>query len=455
MPSHFTLRRGRGSKRDYLAATDNNRNRRLGYITGGAVKNPRSRTAKVIHTIKKVLSGNLATKIKNIIPSSDSNARKQYPGEMHTLLKTGKWMGIANYMGPGTDIVTRIKNDDPPRTLADKVAQVHDIRYALDPTKAKEADHKMVESLEQIKRDGTDHKVNVEQGLKVMRAKMLANDLGVLPKDAFTGSSVLAQSDRDMLQKKLASLEQEGYGFTEGKRPKPNHIPGKRLLKRLTRLEHKKGKGATLPGDGKGVTLPGDGKGVTLPGDGKGVTLPGDGKGRISIKDKAMITNSIKGRGMYGGAISSAIPSMVGKLGLTASDTSDLQKAVKSLSTTALTVHQATRKAGQTLAPLILAKIKDRLKLVKNLPKSDHHKLAIGISKGLKAAILNQDGSGWDDMTAKLSKSMKVFIARNKKQIVKKVLDVAPESLKKVVRSVGADPEIVAETLVSRVQDSL
>jgi len=47
-----------------------------------------------------IWTGDIGTSLRNMVPSSDSNARPQYPGEMHAILKlpNGKY-GTANYMG--------------------------------------------------------------------------------------------------------------------------------------------------------------------------------------------------------------------------------------------------------------------------------------------------------------------------------------------------------------------
>lgn len=44
--------------------------------------------------------GDIITAVKNVLPSSDSNARYQYPGEKHAILKLGNGkFGTANYSG--------------------------------------------------------------------------------------------------------------------------------------------------------------------------------------------------------------------------------------------------------------------------------------------------------------------------------------------------------------------
>lgn len=53
-----------------------------------------------LDTLSNLASGKVATAIKNLIPSSDPNARSQFVGEHHMplVLPNGKY-GIANYAG--------------------------------------------------------------------------------------------------------------------------------------------------------------------------------------------------------------------------------------------------------------------------------------------------------------------------------------------------------------------
>mgnify|MGYP003646582848 CR=1 FL=1 len=81
---------------------------------------------------KDIAFGDVGTAISNAIPDSDSTARPLYSGEVHAFLKlpNGK-MGRANYMGPQTHLIDRLKRGDPPRSLSDKESQAHDIRYGF------------------------------------------------------------------------------------------------------------------------------------------------------------------------------------------------------------------------------------------------------------------------------------------------------------------------------------
>jgi len=182
-------------------------------------------------------SGEVGTMVKNMIPSSDENGRSAYPGEKHAMLQlaNGKY-GIGNYIGPGTEVVKRIRRGDPPRTLSDKVAEGHDIRYTLanNLDDIRRADTVMVNKLKQIERDGSDSRFNTTIGKRLIQAKMAGEDAGVLDRNKFAQlgqNPTLTQSDKGLLQSKLSQLEQEGYGLG---------LPGMGLKQKLLR---KQGKG--------------------------------------------------------------------------------------------------------------------------------------------------------------------------------------------------------------------
>ena len=192
----------------------------------------------------------LGKAVQNVLPSSDENARPGFAGEKHSLLQlpNGK-LGVANYMGPGTHIIERLKRGDPPRTESDKVAQAHDIRYALasgvdskekQAQMIRDADRRMVNSLDKISRAGTDDPKNVFIGKRLIQAKMLGEDAGVIPKGSFGGDlKKLSQKDKFLLMSKNAGLNQEGYG-----------LPGQALKRKLAKQMKKKGKGLNPAGGG-------------------------------------------------------------------------------------------------------------------------------------------------------------------------------------------------------------
>jgi hypothetical protein len=54
------------------------------------------------------------------------------PGERHVLLKMPDGSNqFASFMGPGTNVMARLKRGDHGKTEADEIARAHDIRYSL------------------------------------------------------------------------------------------------------------------------------------------------------------------------------------------------------------------------------------------------------------------------------------------------------------------------------------
>lgn len=203
--------------------------------------------------LERGLSGKFITKLKNKIPPGDPSWAKQFTGEKHVPIRlpNGKF-SIANYGGPGTKILKRLQRGDKPRTISDKVAQAHDIRYTLaknvDDVRA--ADVKMVKKMKQIKKKKLDRPFNIVPGLRGIQAKIALEKTGVLPRDKFAppkGVSYTPQQIR-MLKSKLRTLEQQGFGPSEemvkalakiGITPR-KVLPGQRLKEQIMKFEPEK-----------------------------------------------------------------------------------------------------------------------------------------------------------------------------------------------------------------------
>jgi hypothetical protein len=161
-------------------------------------------------------SSETATYIKNMIPDSDTNARPQYPGEKHAVIRlaNGK-LGIANFLGPGTKIVLRTKRNDPGRSYTDNIARAHDLRYALSTfEKTKEAQIKhirqadvvMINELEKAKEEKKDEPFNINVGLQVIKNKNRLEDVGILDKGKFAGKlNEYPKNDKVLLSRALKS----------------------------------------------------------------------------------------------------------------------------------------------------------------------------------------------------------------------------------------------------------
>lgn len=241
----------------------------------------------------------LGTTVKNLLPSSDETGRPAYSGERHAILQlpNGKY-GMANYMGPGTQVIKRLKRGDPPRTLSDKTAMRHDIDYALAAglknkqaqIKAiREADQRMVKNLDRISKNKSDNAKNIFQGRRLIQGKMAAEDVGLMEKGSFGGDlKPISDEDKILLMSNRARLGQEGYG----------NLPAQQLKLKLLKAhsrKSKKGKGLKVPGGGLHPT----GGGISLPGG--GISLPG---GRILTApqmkkvQKCVRCEVMKGNGM-------------------------------------------------------------------------------------------------------------------------------------------------------------
>ena len=204
-------------------------------------------------TISEFSTGPVGTFVKNIIPSSDDTARPSFQGEKHAILKlpNGR-MGIANYMGPGTQVIKRLQRGDPGRTPSDMTAKLHDIQYNLAQGASnekeqlrlvREADNRMIRNLNRIEAEGSDSKFNTKQG-KLIVAKTKLEDMGILDPKKFAGKlRDIPESENILLNKAKKELEMEGYG-------KPGDALKKKILKKLQEKKRDKKKSKKKVGKG-------------------------------------------------------------------------------------------------------------------------------------------------------------------------------------------------------------
>lgn len=152
-------------------------------------------------------------------------------GEKHAIIydPVKKKYTAANYIGPGTNLISRLKRGDEPIVKADKVAQAHDIRYSLskDVNGIKEADRKMVDKLKNLRKNKEDSNFNtIPAQLGIQANQVLAK---VLPDKYFNKfvnymtnyedyNKNLSSEDKLLLENKLKELESEGYGLKKKKR---------------------------------------------------------------------------------------------------------------------------------------------------------------------------------------------------------------------------------------------
>lgn len=213
--------------------------------------------------IADAYSSETGTALRNLLPDSDENARPGFAGEKHMILqlKNGK-NGVANYMGPGTEVVKRLQRGDPGRTPSDTVAKRHDIDYELASgarTKADQlkqtraADNRMINSLKKIQASRSDAGRNVQAGMRLIQAKTIGEDLGLMDKSKFAGPLTnISDADKTLLMSNRANLTQQGYGLG---------LPGgslkQKLIRNMVKQKKLKGSGKIITGQSMSKTLPG------------------------------------------------------------------------------------------------------------------------------------------------------------------------------------------------------
>ena len=164
----------------------------------------------------------------NVLPSSSSTARDSYPGERHAILQLPNGLpGVANFVGPNTQVLKRLKRNDPGRTPTDMTAKRHDIDFTLAQTApdkktqlglTRAADERMISSLKKIQSGvhGGDRILNIQPALKGIQAKIGLEDAGLMDKSKFAGDlKTFSSSDKRLLEANRDMLEQQGYGSVE------------------------------------------------------------------------------------------------------------------------------------------------------------------------------------------------------------------------------------------------
>jgi hypothetical protein len=201
-----------------------------------SVEVPASSRHNIVECAKKVhhaYTSETCNLIRNIIPfcASDDTSTLGFAGEMHTLiiLPNGR-IGVANFMGPGTQVIKRIKRHDVGRTPVDTLARAHDIRYTLATSvdDLRIADHIFENDLKTT----IDHPINIRLGYAIS-AKMITEDAGLISKSHFRWDFdvVPSASDKRLLELELIKMDRE----KDGRCPNNNvcGYPSNRVIKTL------------------------------------------------------------------------------------------------------------------------------------------------------------------------------------------------------------------------------
>lgn len=150
-------------------------------------------------------------------------------GEKHAILWDSKKKKLTpgNYVGPGTDILSKVKNKVPAITPTDLISKRHDIQYSLSNNidGIKSADDIMVESLKKARKLGKENAFNsypAQIGIEANRwlGRVLPSKYYDKFVNYMTGYNDfrkgLSLEDRLLLQEELKKVDKEikeqGYG---------------------------------------------------------------------------------------------------------------------------------------------------------------------------------------------------------------------------------------------------
>lgn len=150
--------------------------------------------------------------------------------EYHAFLQTPEGIKRANFMGPGTELIKRLKRGDKPVSPADMVSLAHDIQYTLakTPMDIRKADNIMKRDLGRLAKKGEEYMFNIAQG-QLIKIKNLAEDLigPVLEKvgvpninDLQLTQDKLTLRDRKLLEDTLSKIQKQGFALESTKKRK-------------------------------------------------------------------------------------------------------------------------------------------------------------------------------------------------------------------------------------------
>ena len=167
--------------------------------------------------------------MNKLIPRGDKLA----DGEIHPPIYTKDGWSKPRWLGPGSNYEDKIKRGLKPVTVVDRVARVHDARYAMAKSTAdvRAADVKMVRKLKQLWKSGDDYKFNIVIAALPIATKMKLEDWGVFSKGSFANLKAGKQpKDPKMVADLIKRETQAGYGKKKkkqsggGKSPWVQHV---------------------------------------------------------------------------------------------------------------------------------------------------------------------------------------------------------------------------------------
>jgi len=148
---------------------------------------------------------------------------QKHEGEFHAPQYTKDGWKYGSYIGPGTQILTRLRdfNNNQPISFTDHASMAHDIRYSLAKSNEdiRNADNRMISTLDRGIKEKKDYRINLEMGKKGIQSKTLFED--VSGKKGLFGNvgkdKKFSRRDEQLLRAHLANLELQGFGLKKKK----------------------------------------------------------------------------------------------------------------------------------------------------------------------------------------------------------------------------------------------
>ena len=143
--------------------------------------------------------------------------------EIHAPVWTPGGLKFGSFIGPGSDVIGRIRDGIQPVSNSDRVAQKHDLAYgfAKNAADVRTADLKMVNKLYDLQKNNEEYRVNVWTGALPIRLKMWAEDRGIIKPGSFADLRGWNNADDEKIARdKFDELEQQGYGKKKKKAKK-------------------------------------------------------------------------------------------------------------------------------------------------------------------------------------------------------------------------------------------
>lgn len=137
--------------------------------------------------IGNIATGPIGTAVSNKLSQKFNNNdkwRPGFPGEKHLVLNTDSGFTRANYCGPGTNILKRLRRGDEGVSDVDSACKIHDLLYSTAKNKQdiRAADNRLLSDINKSS-SGVIQKNILRAGLKT---KTLGEDIGVFSPTTFT-----------------------------------------------------------------------------------------------------------------------------------------------------------------------------------------------------------------------------------------------------------------------------